>query len=422
MANTWDTAGVVEAVWGAWTADDEIQRRKWLASLVASHAGSGRILEVGSGRGDVYVAVVAARDGDLTDYEGVDGSDRMRAESMLRHPGLRVTDGDIHALSYADRSYETVLCFEVLTHLPDMRRPLAELLRVASAQVIFSVPEVEQPPEAFSTVSFLRRGYSADVVHGVIRDSWPNAYIRTYVIGPTNVYVVRRDPVVPRPRHSVILGSYNRPRYVRQAVESVLAQEEVQSWELLIADDGSNAETIDILDGYSWDDSRIVLIPCRDSRDDHATRHFARAVERINDALALSRGDLLHYLPDDDWFAPRRFAAFEKAFLDPHKTLVYGRLQYADRDGVPTNRWIYPGRLVDDPHCILDHTQVVHRAKTRKKVPLWPLTDIRGESDGVFFRELVTHFGAIYPMDELVSFHRAHDFNMQLTGGGPRRE
>lgn len=45
------------------------------------------------------------------------------------------------------------------------------------------------------------------------------------------------------PRHSVILGSYNRPKLIRLALDSVFAQT-VQDFEVIITDDGSNEETL----------------------------------------------------------------------------------------------------------------------------------------------------------------------------------
>ncbi len=47
---------------------------------------------------------------------------------------------DIHALPYADGQFDVVLCSETLEHVPDLARATRELLRVARAAVVVTVP------------------------------------------------------------------------------------------------------------------------------------------------------------------------------------------------------------------------------------------------------------------------------------------
>lgn len=60
-------------------------------------------------------------------------------------------------------------------------------------------------------------------------------------------------------QHTVILTSYNRPIYVKQAIGSVLQQTHAD-WELIIVDDGSNAETRSTIKTLIADDPRIFLL------------------------------------------------------------------------------------------------------------------------------------------------------------------
>ena len=54
-----------------------------------------------------------------------------------------------------------------------------------------------------------------------------------------------------KPLVSVILIAYNQRRYIRQAIESVLAQETSFPYELLIGDDASDDGTSDIVAEYA---------------------------------------------------------------------------------------------------------------------------------------------------------------------------
>ena len=58
------------------------------------------------------------------------------------------------------------------------------------------------------------------------------------------------DRVLTGPKVSVIMPAFNAGRYVREAIESVLAQR-FDSFELLVADDASSDRTGEILEDYS---------------------------------------------------------------------------------------------------------------------------------------------------------------------------
>ena len=57
---------------------------------------------------------------------------------------------------------------------------------------------------------------------------------------------------------SIITPSYNSQAYISQTIESIQAQT-YSHWELLITDDCSTDQTIDIIKGYQKGDSRIKL-------------------------------------------------------------------------------------------------------------------------------------------------------------------
>lgn len=69
----------------------------------------------------------------------------MRAGGLER---LEAIHGDVTALPFADRSFEVVTMLEVLEHVPDTRKALAEVCRVARRFALFSVPsKADDNPE-----------------------------------------------------------------------------------------------------------------------------------------------------------------------------------------------------------------------------------------------------------------------------------
>jgi len=101
----------------------------------------------------------------------------------------------------------------------------------------------------------------------------------------------RRGPLV-----SVLLPAYRPPLWaLERAVGSVLAQSEA-GWELCVADDGSKDEELsDYLRGLSRLDRRIRVTV----RDDNGGIAAA-----TNSALALSTGEFVAFLDQDDELAP----------------------------------------------------------------------------------------------------------------------
>ena len=116
----------------------ETQERQ-IASFLQPVAGR-RILDVGTGTGRAAIAL--ARRGALV--TGVDASAEMLhvAEQRAREAGVAVTfsGGDAHALHFADRSFDAVVCLRVLMHTPGWRASLGELCRVSARHVVFDYP------------------------------------------------------------------------------------------------------------------------------------------------------------------------------------------------------------------------------------------------------------------------------------------
>jgi glycosyltransferase involved in cell wall biosynthesis len=107
------------------------------------------------------------------------------------------------------------------------------------------------------------------------------------------------NPVV-----SVILPIYNCPRYVGQAVESILAQT-YADFELIVIDDGSEDETPEVVRRYT--DPRVRLVT-------QANKGLAGALNR---GIELARGRYIGRQDQDDFSFPERLAK-QVAYLTAH--------------------------------------------------------------------------------------------------------
>jgi SAM-dependent methyltransferase len=88
----------------------------------------GRVLEVGCGAGRFLRAIGASRPG--LALTGVDVSRNALARLTERAPGIEVRQGDAERLPARDAEFDAVLVIDVLEHLRQPERALAELRRV----------------------------------------------------------------------------------------------------------------------------------------------------------------------------------------------------------------------------------------------------------------------------------------------------
>ena len=98
---------------------------------------------------------------------------------------------------------------------------------------------------------------------------------------------------------SVIIPTYNRAQRLRKAIDSVFAQSH-RNFEMIIVDDGSDDNTVDLIKNYNSD---IVYIR-QENRGPAAARN--RGIEK-------ARYNLLAFLDSDDWFAENKLETQIKA-------------------------------------------------------------------------------------------------------------
>lgn len=113
---------------------------------------------------------------------------------------------------------------------------------------------------------------------------------------------------------TVVLNSYNQAQYLRQAIESVLAQEGCEL-ELLLIDNGSTDDSPQIVRGYARD-PRVRTFLHADNRP---------ITQRFNEAVDAARGEFISFLYSDDYLEPGKLShQIEVLRTRPECDVVYG--------------------------------------------------------------------------------------------------
>ncbi len=124
------------------------------------------------------------------------------------------------------------------------------------------------------------------------------------------------------PRVSVIVPTYNRAKYLAEAVESVLVQDYVD-YEILIIDDGSTDDTQEVVRRFPGELVRY-----------HHQRNAGPSAAR-NTGLGLARGELVAFLDSDDRWLPDKLGPQVALFDEfPELVLTAANIQHFDESGL----------------------------------------------------------------------------------------
>jgi glycosyltransferase involved in cell wall biosynthesis len=129
--------------------------------------------------------------------------------------------------------------------------------------------------------------------------------------------------VTKAPQVSVVMATYNHADFVAQAIESVLAQRDVDL-EFLIADDGSEDSTSSVVSSIR--DERISFVP-------HESNRGACVV--TNELIQRATGEYVALINSDDyWIGDDKLASQVQVLQqDPNVGACFGRVRFIDLEG-----------------------------------------------------------------------------------------
>jgi glycosyltransferase involved in cell wall biosynthesis len=119
------------------------------------------------------------------------------------------------------------------------------------------------------------------------------------------------------PTVSIVIPTFNRLKYLRLAIDSVFAQT-FEAWELIVADDGSDGETLAYLISIAQRPG-VKLLQLSHTGNPGAVR---------NVALRAARGEYIAFLDSDDVWVPEKLA-LQIASLQAHPERGWSHTAFA---------------------------------------------------------------------------------------------
>lgn len=143
------------------TSDNPVQRKlidRFHSKItgIISELAPSTLLDAGCGEGFVTdILQTELPNAKFTGFDVLEDSVRLAA---LRNPRGTFAVGDIYNIEFPDNSFDVVYCFEVLEHLHQPDKALAEMARVSKSHVVLSVPR-----EPYFCLANAARGKNLDM-------------------------------------------------------------------------------------------------------------------------------------------------------------------------------------------------------------------------------------------------------------------
>jgi teichuronic acid biosynthesis glycosyltransferase TuaG len=142
--------------------------------------------------------------------------------------------------------------------------------------------------------------------------------------------------ITRKPVFSIVMPTFNSQEFVRVAVDSVIRQS-ISSWELLVVDDASSDETMEILQAIAREEPRVKVF----RRDANGGPARAR-----NFAIAASCGRYIAFLDSDDFWREDKLQHQLQVFERTGTPLAFSAYEKVDESGART------GRVVSVPEVV----------------------------------------------------------------------
>ena len=209
---------------------------------------------------------------------------------------------------------------------------------------------------------------------------------------------------------SVVIPSYNRSGFIKDAVDSVLNQKGALDLDIVVVDDGST------------DDTEAVLKPYHKKIRYFKLPHSGLPAVARNFGIAKARGELIAFQDSDDQWPLDKLSLEAPIFDDPKVIMTYGHAKIMDSGGkISSKNVVAPSKLKNGESfssLIKENVVSTLTVMVRKDA----LEAVGGFNESERLRavedyELWLRLAAKYPkglrsIDKILAYYRVHDSNI----------
>jgi len=194
---------------------------------------------------------------------------------------------------------------------------------------------------------------------------------------------------------SIITPVYNSKRFIESAIESVIAQS-YQNWEMIIVDDASTDESLEIIQRYVNREYRIVLF----SNDKNLG-----ASESRNLAIREAKGNYIAFLDSDDIWLPNKLERQIELMEQKNIAMSYSHYETINQYGFVTGKFLAPLKITYQDMLKTSYIGTLTTIYSVRKLGKIYFTNI-GHEDYVLKLEILKKIDYAIGVDEVLAQYR----------------
>lgn len=199
-----------------------------------------------------------------------------------------------------------------------------------------------------------------------------------------------------KPLVSVIMPTYNSARFVAESIRSIQAQT-LADWELLITDDCSTDNTVEIVEMFVRNDSRIKLFRLEKNSGGGVTR---------NKSISEAQGRYIALCDSDDRWMPDKLAK-QIAFMEEKQcALSYSSYMTCDENGKTTGIVVCRNQETSDTIKRDNKIGCLTAIYDTEKIGKIYMPEIRKRQDWGLMIRVLQKCGIAYGMKEPLAIYR----------------
>lgn len=195
---------------------------------------------------------------------------------------------------------------------------------------------------------------------------------------------------------SIIMPLYNSANYVIKTIEGIINQT-YSNWELLITDDCSTDNSIEIIEEYVRKDSRIKLQKLEVNSGAGVCR---------NKSIEVAKGRYIAFCDSDDVWMPHKLEKQLQFMEEKQSALVYSSYMLMDEIGAEKGIVVCPSRLNFNSLKRDNEIGCLTAMYDSKRVGKMYMSSIRKRQDWGLWLEILAKCKVAYGIKEPLAYYR----------------
>ena len=198
---------------------------------------------------------------------------------------------------------------------------------------------------------------------------------------------------------SIITPLYNSEKFIAETIESVL-QQTYTNWEMIIVDDESTDNGVEIVEEYKKKDSRIKLIKLRVNSGSSTSR---------NKAIELSEGRYIAFLDSDDIWLPNKLEKQIKFMSNNNITFSFTAYRWINEKGKILDKTIeVPKETIYRKTLLFNKIGTLTGIYDTNKLGKIYMPNIRKRQDYALWLKILKQVNG-YGLNEVLSYYRLRE-------------